>query len=265
MRSLVTKSMMTRLVGVVFLIFSAGCGSHYSVGYKLDGEYGPRMKVTVTGRPADLTVVLMTPSKEPISGGISAEEMRRASVGTEGVGEASLPMNNPQPGTYLLAVKTSKPDKVVFTKEILFSPPTLRIEECKMKIEPTNQKPLTITGISLVIAKEGDLPVEFSGLRVEGCNRVGTYIGDNKYVVGPRSTLGIRLSIAPTQEMLRKSPWMLPPLEAFFLPGDTFTIKGKLLYFQKEVTFTPDMFVESGHTNNSNIPQPPGGAGQGWQ
>jgi hypothetical protein len=174
-----------------------------------------------------------------------------------------LSMDAPQPGRYIITVKTFFPEAVVVKKNIDFSLNKLSVESVKFHLEPTRRwgggttGEYTLEGLTIGLRKDGSLPVEITDAsimvgdaRCQFCNVVS-----DRVMIGQQHAVAVKVSVSATEktqegERRRGTAAMLPSLVAVFAPGDRYLVTGKLalgkgqgqpLEFQKEMVVSQDI------------------------
>lgn len=231
-------------------------GARYSADYKVISlGYRAGLEVTVKGKAAKLAVILTSPSGESDTEIIESERMitNNATV--------KFQITDPQPGRYVLTVKTFYPESVVVKKNIDFSLNRLTVESVSFSTEPVTRMgdgrwigSFDLKGLAIKVHKDGNLPVRITGAAVQidrtdcaFCNAQGVLIGQDDPV---RVTLMTRAT-PETQEADRAHGWSGFPANNMMLwPGARYMVSGKLFYgkhggesldFQKELVVSRDM------------------------
>jgi hypothetical protein len=168
---------------------------------------------------------------------------------------------DPQPGRYVLTVKTFFPEAVVVKKNIDFSLKGLTVESVAFGTEPVTRMgdgqwigSFDLKGLVIKVHKDGNLPVRITGAAVQIdhadcmlCNAQGVLAGQDDPV---RVTFMTRAT-PETQEADRRHGWSGFPANNMMLwPGTRYMVSGKLFYskdggksldFQKELVVSRDM------------------------
>jgi hypothetical protein len=233
-------------------------GSGYSAEYNVVSlGYRPGLEVTVKGKAAKLAVILTSPSGESNTDIIESERMitNNATV--------KLSMDDPQPGRYVITVKTFFPEAVVVKKNVDFSLNKVSVESVKFHLEPTRRfgggttGEYTLEGLTLGLRKDGNLPVEIADAsimvgdaRCQFCN-----VASDRVMIGQQHAVAVRVSVSATEktregERRRGTAAMLPSLVAVFAPGDRYLVTGRIalgkgqgqpLEFQKEMVVSQEI------------------------
>ena len=240
------------VAGVVFLL-NAGAtnwGSSYTADYKVvsEGGFDARLKTTVKGPAAKLAVILTDPKGESDTQIIEKESMISNSQTVE------LPMRNLREGTYVLAVKTVEPEKVVWQKKIPLSLGQLAVGEVKLDLAPNlgQFEGYQLQAVNLVLNKDGSLPVKFAdvSVAVDGNDCSQKSIRSGCVMADQQQTISIFVYCNPTPEMMKRdrarggSPYLM----ALFRPGERHLVKGKLLFGEdgKSLEFEKEFMVPQG-------------------
>ncbi len=223
----------------------------FQVDYKVvDGGYCAGLEAIVRGKAAKLAVILTSPNGESRVEVIESDNM------ITNCATVKLPLEDPQPGTHVLTVKTFFPEEVVCRKEVSFSLNQLMVEDVKFNLIPKhsfmgNFVGNELMGLEITLNKDGNLPIEFSDVSVtvgdEQC--LLNSIESGGIMIGQRHLVKVSLFCAPTQKMLEYDarrgglPWQV----ALFRSGDRYPIKGRLLFSkdrEKFVEFEKELVVQ---------------------
>jgi hypothetical protein len=207
-------------------------GSPYSVDYKvilLDNS-NVGIEATVKGPVAKLEVVLTGPE------GVSDTQTIEQSDMVSKSQIIKMTMRNPQPGKWVLALKTLNPEKVVWQKDISFSLGQLAVENVSFDLVPNNGQieGYYVEGIKVSLKKDGNLPVEFTEVSAaiggKECNSRCISLGEA--MVDQQHTVKIAVSCSPTPEMIDRDTRNggLPYTAALFRPGERYSVTGKLFF-----------------------------------
>ncbi|MCX6723564.1 MAG: hypothetical protein NT155_00105 [Candidatus Staskawiczbacteria bacterium] len=209
-------------------------GSSYSAEYKVTtmSTISAGISVTVKGPAARLAVVLTDPKGESIVQAIEKDAMM-ANVAT-----VEVPIQDTlNEGAYVLAVKTTDPEKVVWKKEIPLSMGNLTVEDVKLNLAPVNENDLSqgryVKAMEIVLKKDGEMPVTFvdADAMIDGTARCQLVLGANRVMFDQQYTLGVDADCRPTTEMQNwdRTHIGLPRLYAVFRPdGRQHVVRGKL-------------------------------------
>ena len=245
----------------ILLAAGAGCsqkdgatwGSPYSVDHKVVSPNGfyAEIETTIKGPAAKLAVVLTDPAGKSDHVIVEKDQMM------SNTHTLNLPMIEPQAGTYVLAVKTVDPEKIVWQKQVTFSAAQLSVKDVTFGFEPCKTWGGNFCGyglgdVQIALEKSGNLPVKVSdpSFTLDG-NTFHGFI-DGGMIVESGATLRVRVvgSCPPTKKQIEKNNsdrrsggMALPPLGAVFDPGERYLVDGKLFYgkdhkcltFQKEL------------------------------
>ena len=151
------------MIAVIFLVCSLGCSKEgrspgansYSVEYKITDS--PAIKAVVSGPAVRIAVLLTDPKGETQVRNLEREEMisNRAHV--------LFGMDENHAGTWILAVKTFDPERVVWKKEIVFSASHPTIEGVVLQLLKNT---LGDSCVLITMQKDGNLPVRFGDFQV---------------------------------------------------------------------------------------------------
>lgn len=215
--------------------------SPFQVDYKIDKrtDFCAVIEVTVKGKAAKLAVILTNPE------GKSNVEIIESDQMIDNCQTVTLLMDEcPQPGTYILSVKTFEPEKVVYKKELNFSLNQLTVEDVKFNLEPAKSwmgefEGYKLEGIEIVLRKDGNLPIRFTDVSVAvNGNQCGAKsISSGYMMVSQKHTVKVSFYCLPTEKMEerdRRRGRLLPWTVALFNSGDRCLVKGKLFFNEKK-------------------------------
>jgi hypothetical protein len=231
-------------------------GPGYEADYKVvsDGTC-PNLTVTVKGKAAKLAVILTSPSGDSDTAIIESERMITNSA------TVRFQLAAPEPGRYVLTVKTFAPEAVVARKNIDFSLNRLTVDSIAFATEPVTRMgdgrwigSFDLKGLVIKIRKDGNLPLPITGAAVQidrtdcmFCSAQGVLIGQDDAV---RVTFVSRAT-PETQEADRRHGWGgFSSNTVMFWPGSQYLVTGKLFYgkegrnsldFEKELVVSQDM------------------------
>jgi hypothetical protein len=216
------------------------------------------LQVFVRGKAAQVGVILQDPSGRMHTAVIGREEMianfKEVSFHLQPDAEENGAY---QDGVYRVTLKTFDPEEIVAQRDVPINVGNVRVEDVHLQttffkrgLGPGGYLGEAVKGFKLLIGKDGDLPVKFgqADVRIAGSSCRGVVIqrpcvaGESRIV-----ELGVMCGPPPTQEMIARSGYGLPPLAAFYAPGERVVVSGSLRYgkggnksvdFQKEVMVT---------------------------
>lgn len=252
MKSLKMASWIFAALTLTMAALMLGCGNDgsimggaYSAEYKITGDiYNVYVETTVKGPAAKLAVVLTDPNGESKISIIEQDEM----MGNNKT--VKVWMEKPSGGTWVLAVKTVNPEKIVWHKDILFSLDNFSAEDVKLDFTPnlSRFKGYFIEGLNIIVKKDGNLPIEFTDISatIDG-EKCFARIGSTRMMVSQQYTVNASITCSPTPEMEKRdrAEGNLPFVSALFRPGEKHSIRGKIFFDKghKSMDFKKDFVV----------------------